>query len=116
MRKNECFTSLQPCDRQSDQNDTDEPPSLSMQFDAGAGLNRLFETPFSPASIAQDLPVFFLPKNRLFQKTETLPFPAKGLIRELHVGSDFCFETAGFIIRDKRGRIKTIIFKQKRSM
>ena len=141
MRKKECFTSLQPCDRQSEQNDTDEPPSLFLPLNAGTGLNRLFATPFRPALIAQDLQVFFLSKNRLSQKSKTLPFPANGCIRELSTSADDCFETEGFIITpingtlfstplrgrkaqkiisnlliDKRGRIKTIIFKQKRSM
>ncbi|MBU2622586.1 MAG: hypothetical protein KKD92_09750 [Proteobacteria bacterium] len=141
MRNKECFTSLQPCDRQPDQNDTDEPPSLFMPINAGTGLNRLFEPPSCPARISQYLPVFSLSKNSLFQtpvngilfntplrgtlcstplrgrktqgiiysllKTKTLPVPAS---------ADDCFKTEGFIIRDKRGRIKTIIFKQKRSM
>lgn len=116
MRKKECFTSLQPCDRQSEQNDTDEPPSLFLPLNAGTGLNRLFATPFCPVLIAQDLQVFFLSKNRLSQKSKILPFPANGCVRELSASADDCFETEGFIVRDKRGRIKTIIFKQKRSM
>jgi len=150
MRKKECFNSLQPSDRQPDQNDTDEPPSLFMPINAGTGLNRLFEPPSCPDRISQYLPVFFLSKNSLFQtqvngtlfstplrgilfntplrgritqgiissllKTKTLPVPANGCIRELSASADDCFKTEGFIIRDKRGRIKTIIFKQKRSM
>ena len=150
MRKKECFASLQPCDRQSGQNDTDEPPSLFMPINAGTGLNRLFETPLSSARIAQYLPLLSPSKNRFFQtqingiffntplrgtlfstpsrgrktqgiisnllKTQILLFPANGSIRELSASADDCFEPEGFIIRDKRGRIKTIIFKQKRSM
>ena len=116
MRKKECFTSLQPCDRQSEQNDTDEPPSLFMPINAGTGLNRLLDTPFCPARIAQGLPVFFLSKNRFFPETKTFSFPANRFIRQLPSSADDCYEPEGFIIRDKRGRIKTIIFKQKRSM
>jgi len=116
MRKKECFTSLQPCDRQSEQNDADEPPSLFMPIDAGTGLNRPFQALSSPALINMDLPVFFLSINRFFEQTKTLPFPANRFKRELPESADVFFETEGFILRDKRGRIKTIIFKQKRSM
>ena len=129
MQKKECFASLQPCDRQSEQNDTDEPPSLFMPINAGTGLNRLLDTPFCPALIAQDLPVFFLSKNRLSQtpingtlfstplrgrktqeiisnllKSKTFPFPANGCIRELSASADDCFEPKGFII-SRRSKI-----------
>ncbi|MDP3285646.1 MAG: hypothetical protein Q8M56_14540 [Desulfobacterales bacterium] len=116
MKKKICFTSLQPCNRQSEQNDTDEPPSLFMTLNAGTGLNRLFEPPFCHALIAQGLPVFSLSKNHFFPETKTFPFPANRFIKELPASADDCYEPEGFIIRDKRGRIKTIIFKQKRSM
>jgi len=141
MRKKECFSSLKPCDRQSEQNDTDEPPSLFMPINAGTGLNRLFETPLSSVRIAQYLPLLSLSKNRFFQtqmngtlfstlsrgrkmqgiisnllKTQILLFPANRCIRELSASAGDSSEPEGFIIRDKRGRIKTIIFKQKRSM
>ena len=151
MRKKECFTSLQPCDRQSEQNDTDEPPSLFVPFSAGTGLNRLFKTPFSTVPVSRDLPMFSLSKKHFFPKIKSFPFPVNKLVRELPESADDCFETEGFILtpingiskftklfsatlfstplrgrkaqkiisillRDKRGRIKTIIFKQKRSM
>ncbi|OQW97297.1 MAG: hypothetical protein BWK74_06560 [Desulfobacteraceae bacterium A6] len=120
MRIKECFNSLQPCDRQPDQNDTDEPPSLFMPINAGTGLNRLFEPPSCPDLISQYLPVFSLSKNSLFQtpvngtlfstplrgrktqeiiysllKTKTMPVPAS---------ADDCFKTEGFII-SRRSKI-----------
>jgi hypothetical protein len=110
MRKKECFTSLQPCDRQSEQNDTDEPPSLFMPINAGTGLNRLLDTPFCPALIAQDLPVFFLSKNRLSQ------IPINGTLFSTPLRGRKTQKIISNLLRDKRGRIKTIIFKQKRSM
>ncbi|RPH48982.1 MAG: hypothetical protein EHM85_15395 [Desulfobacteraceae bacterium] len=106
MRKELCFTSLRPRNRQSEQNDTDEPPSPFL----------LFQTFSSPALITAELPVFLLPKNSFSGKIKPLPFPANRFKRELAKRADDSFETGGFIIRDKRGRIKTIIFKQKRSM
>ncbi|MDP3284792.1 MAG: hypothetical protein Q8M56_10235 [Desulfobacterales bacterium] len=116
MRKKECFTSLQPCDRQSELNDADEPPSLFIPFSAGTGLNRLFKTPFSTVPVSRDLPMLSLSKKHFFPKIKSFPFPVNKLVRELPESADVFFETEGFILRDKRGRIKTIIFKQKRSM
>jgi len=106
VRKKFCFTSLHPCDRQSEQNDTDEPPSPSMPF----------QTFSSPALITVEVPVFLISKNRFSGKIKALPFPANRFKRELSASADDSSESEGFIIRDKRGRIKTIIFKQKRSM
>jgi len=110
MRKKECFSSLKPCDRKSEQNETDEPPSLLLPINAVTGLNRLFETPISPARFPRCLPVLSLSKNRFFQtqingtlfSTSLRGRKTQGIISNL--------------LRDKRGRIKTIIFKQKRSM
>ena len=116
MRRKECFTSVQPCSRQSEQNDTDEPPSLFVQFGACTGLSRLYKIPFSTVPVSRDLPMFSFSKNRFFKNIKTLSYPSKRFVRELSENADDCFETEGFIIRDKRGRIKTIIFKQKRSM
>ncbi len=116
MRKKECFTSLQPCGRQSEQNDTDEPPSLFATFGAGTGLNRLFKTPFSTFPVSRDLPVFFLLNNRIAERINSSSFTPDRIAGEPSADADGYFETEGFIIRDKRGRIKTIILKQKRSM
>jgi len=89
--------------------------------------NRFFETPINGISKFTKLfpaALFSTPlRGRKTQgiisnllKSKTLPFPANRFIRELSASADDCFETEGFIIRDKKGRIKTIIFKQKRSM
>jgi len=98
MRKKVYFTSLYPCNRQPEQNDMDEPPSLFMLLNAGTELNRLLDTPFYPALIAQDLPVFFLSKKHFFPKTKSLLFPVNKLVRELSASADDCFEPKGFII------------------
>jgi hypothetical protein len=107
MRKKECFTSLQPCGRQSEQNDTDEPPSLFAPF---------FKTNFSTVPVSRDLPMFSLSKKSITERINSLSFPAYRIAGEPSADADNYFETEGFIIRDKRGRIKTIIFKLKRSM
>ena len=116
MRKKECFTSLQPCGRQFEQNDTDEPPSPFVPFGACTGLNRLYKTPFSTVPVSRDLLMFSLLEKHFFPKIKSFSFPVNKLVRELPESADDFFETEGFILRDKRGRIKTIIFKQKRSM
>ena len=149
MRKKECFTSLHPRDRQSEQNDTDEPPSPFVPFGACTGLNRLYKTPFSAVPVNWDLPMFSLSKNRIFERIKTLSFPANRFVREPSASADDYYEPEDFIISrrskitvtfkwqerhkepqrngqkcngyfvttpKRRGRIKTIIFKQKRSM
>jgi len=119
MRKKECFSSLKPCDRKSEQNETDEPPSLLLPINAVTGLNRLFETPISPARFPRCLPVLSLSKNRFFQTQINgthFSIPLRGALFSTPLRGRKTQGIISNLLRDKRGRIKTIIFKQKRSM
>jgi hypothetical protein len=114
---------LKQHDRQSGQNDTDEPPSLFLSIDTGAGSNRQPDISFLPTY--HEFTVFLISKNRFsgnlrhiqsVMEGEYLPSFGKRCSGEDSEKTVSLYESEGFIIRDERGRIKTIIFKKQRSM
>ena len=119
------FSSLQSCASQPDQNETDEPPSLFESLNAGIGLYGLSRINTRPFRFVNLRSLLFLSKSHM-PKERKDPFfagSADQLTTEflcsrisLQQAAD-CWELQeeGFIVRDKTGRIKTIIFCKKRS-
>ena len=121
------FSSIQSCISQPEQNETDEPPSLFMPSNAGIGLYGLSRINTRPFKFVIPRSLLFLSKmhmpkegkdfffSRLFSELTTESIQC-GLI-SLRQTVDYCGELQeeGFIVRDNRGRIKTIIFCKKRS-
>jgi len=121
------FSSVQSCLSQPEQNETDEPPSLFKPLNAGIelyGQSRINTRPFR----------FVIPRSLFFLSKTHIPKEGKDsffskLLSELTTESvqrgrislrqtvDYCGELQeeGFIVRDNRGRIKTIIYCKKRS-
>lgn len=93
------FSSLQSCLSQPEQNETDEPPSLFKPLKAGIRLYWLSQINTHPFCLANSRPFMFLSKTHIPKEEEGF----------------FAGLVGGFIVRDDRGRIKTIIFGKKRS-
>lgn len=122
------FSSLQSCSCQPEQNETDEPPSLFKPLNAGIGLYGLSQIKTCPFRLSDSRPLLFLSKTHM-QKgrtgffffasgcteliTESIPCSRISLRRITDYGGEL--QKEGFIVRDNRGRIKTIIFGKKRS-
>ena len=121
------FSSLQSCSSQPEQNETDEPPSSFKPLDAGIvlyGLSRINTRPLR----------FAIPRSLLFPSKTHKPKKGKDFFFEgffsepatcsiprgltsLRLTTDCVgmLQKEGFIVRDNKGRIKTIIFGKKRS-
>lgn len=93
------FSSIMPCGSQPEQNETDEPPSLFKPLKAGIRLYGLSRINTHPFCLADSRPFLFLSKTHIPKEEEDF----------------FAGLVGGFIVRDDRGRIKTIIFGKKRS-
>jgi len=96
------FSSVQPCISQSEQNETDEPPSLLNPLNSGIKLYRHSEIKTRHLRFVNLPPLFFI--SNIDAPEERKVFFFRGEIEER------CF-----IVRDKRGRIKNIILGKKRS-
>lgn len=120
------FSSLQSCASQPDQNETDEPPSLFEPLNACMGLYGLSQINTRPFRFVNLRSLLFLSKTHMPNERKDLFFA--GLASELTTepircgrislqqNVDCCeLQEEGFIVRDNRGRIKTIIFCKKRS-
>lgn len=121
------FSSIQSCLTQPEQNETDEPPSLFKPLNAGIGLYWLSRKNTCPFR-------FIIPRSLIFLSETHKPKEGKGsffarsvsgLTTEsiqhgqirLRQAVDYCrdLQEDGFVVRDNRGRIKTIIYCNKRS-
>ena len=121
------FSSVQPCLTQSEQNEIDEPPSPFKPMSAGIGLYGLSLRNTHPFRFAIPRSLLFLSKTPIPKEWKDFFFA--GLMSELTTESIQCGEIGlrqnvdncgelqeeGFIVRNNRGRIKTIIFCKKRS-
>lgn len=119
------FSSIQSCGAQSEQNETDEPPSLFKPLEAGTGLYRQhgantrpfsffnYGTLFIPKTEITEICEFFFADLPVKEKREPLSCGLPRLIRGDDSGE--MMQNWGFILRDRSGRIKTIISGNKRS-